>query len=76
VYEWNAIFAPAGTPAPIVAKLYDAIARALQSADVRERIASLGGEIAGLNPAETARFVREQTELWSKVVRAGGIKPE
>ena len=76
VYEWNAIFAPAGTPAPIVAKLFDAITKAMQSPDVRERIAGLGGEIAALSPADTARFVREQTELWSKVVRAGGIKPE
>jgi tripartite-type tricarboxylate transporter receptor subunit TctC len=76
VYEWNAIFAPAGTPAPVVARLHEAITKALQSPEVRERIASLGGEIAALDPAETARFVREQTTLWSAVVRAGGIKPE
>jgi hypothetical protein len=43
---------------------------------VRERITGLGGEIAVLNPTETARFLREQTELWSKVVRAAGIKPD
>jgi tripartite-type tricarboxylate transporter receptor subunit TctC len=76
VYEWNAIFAPAGTPAPIVAKLSNAISRALQSPDVRERVEALGGEIAALSPADTARFVREQTALWARVVRAGGIKPE
>jgi tripartite-type tricarboxylate transporter receptor subunit TctC len=76
VYEWNAIFAPAGTPAPVVAKLSDAIARALQAPDVRERIAGLGGEIAALDPPETTRFVREQTELWTRVVRAANIKPE
>jgi tripartite-type tricarboxylate transporter receptor subunit TctC len=76
VYEWNAIFAPAGTPAPIIAKLSDAIAKALQSPDVRERVASLGGEIAALNPADTAKFVRQQAELWAKVIRAANIKPE
>ncbi len=76
IYEWNAIFAPAGTPAPVVAKLADAIAKAVQSAEFKERVAALGGEIAGYGPAEAERFVREQTELWGKVVRAGNIKAE
>jgi tripartite-type tricarboxylate transporter receptor subunit TctC len=76
VYEWNAIFAPAGTPAPVVAKLAEAIAKALHAPDVRERVASLGGEIAALGPHDTARFVGEQTEIWGKVIRAARIKPE
>ena len=76
VNEWNAIFAPAGTPAPIVAKLAEAIAKALHAPDVRERVASLGGEIAALGPQDTARFVSEQTETWGKVIRAARIKPE
>jgi tripartite-type tricarboxylate transporter receptor subunit TctC len=76
VYEWNAIFAPAGTPGPIVAKLAEAIAKALNAPDVHERIASLGGEIAALGPHDTATFVRDQTELWSRVVRTGKIRAE
>jgi len=76
VYEWNAVFAPAGTPAPVIARLADAIAKAMQSQDVRERVESLGGEIAALGPTETARFIREQTDLWGRVVRAGGIRAE
>jgi tripartite-type tricarboxylate transporter receptor subunit TctC len=76
VYEWNAIFAPAGTPAPVIAKLADAIARALAATDVKERVAALGGEIAGYGPKEADRFVREQTELWGKVVKLGNIKVE
>ena len=76
VYEWNAVFAPAGTPAPVVAKLHDAIAKAMNASDVRDRVASLGGEIAALDPAATTRFIREQTELWGKVVRAGNIRAE
>jgi tripartite-type tricarboxylate transporter receptor subunit TctC len=76
VYEWNAIFAPAGTPAPVMAKIAESIAKALQDAELRERIASLGGEIAAYGPADTERFVREQTELWGKVVRAGNIRVE
>ena len=76
VYEWNAIFAPAGTPTAATARLSEAITKALQSPDVQERVAALGGEIAALNPMETARFVREQTELWGRVVRSGGIRAE
>jgi tripartite-type tricarboxylate transporter receptor subunit TctC len=74
VYEWNAIFAPAATPAAVVAKLADAVSKALQSADLRERITAMGGEIVAYGPADADRFVREQTELWGKVVRAGNVR--
>jgi tripartite-type tricarboxylate transporter receptor subunit TctC len=76
VYEWNAIFAPAGTPAPVIAKIADAIGKAAQSEEFRERVGALGGELTGFGPAEADRFVREQTQLWGKVVREGRIKVE
>ncbi len=76
VYEWNAIFAPSGTPAPVVAKIAESIAKAMRSAELQERITALGGEIAAYGPAQSERFVREQTELWGKVVRAGHIQVE
>ena len=76
VYEWNAMFAPAGTPASVVAKLADAVHRALQSPDVRGRITGLGGEIPDYGPADAERFVREQTQLWGRVVREARIKVE
>jgi tripartite-type tricarboxylate transporter receptor subunit TctC len=74
VYEWNAIFAPAATPAPVIAKIADAASKAMQAAEFRERVTALGGEIAAYGPADAERFVREQTELWGKVVRAANIK--
>jgi tripartite-type tricarboxylate transporter receptor subunit TctC len=74
VYEWNAIFAPAGTPAPVDEKLAAAIARAMQSPEIRERVATLGGDLAGYGPKEAEKFIREQTELWGKVVKAGNIR--
>ena len=76
VYEWNAIFAPAGTPQPVIAKLADAIAKAVQSPEFRERVGALGGVLTGYGPAEAERFVRQQTELWGGVVKAGNIKVE
>jgi len=76
VYEWNAVFAPAGTPTLVVAKLADAVHKALQAPDVRARMTSLGGEIADYGPVEADRFVREQTQLWGRVVRDARIKVE
>jgi len=76
VYEWNAIFAPAGTPAPVVARLAEAVDKAMQSPEIRERVATLGGEIAGYGPKEADAFVREQTELWAKLIRLANIKPD
>lgn len=74
VYEWNGIFAPGGTPAPVVAKLAEALAKAMAAPDVKERVATLGGEIAPQGPKEAERFIREQTEMWARVVKAGNIK--
>ena len=76
VYEWNAIFAPAGTPLAVIAKLADAIAKATQSPEFRDRVASLGGELTGYGSVEAERFIREQTQLWGSVVRSGNIKVE
>jgi tripartite-type tricarboxylate transporter receptor subunit TctC len=76
VYEWNAIFAPAGTPAPVVGRLADAVNKAVQSPEFQQRVGALGGELTGFGPAEADRFVRHQMELWGKVVREGNIKVE
>jgi tripartite-type tricarboxylate transporter receptor subunit TctC len=56
-----------------VAKLAQAIAHAMDSPAVRRRVAELGGEEPGYGPAEAARFVREQTQLWGRVVREAHI---
>ena len=76
VYEWNAIFAPAGTPAPVIAKISDAVQKAMQEPAFRERLAMLGGEPAGYAPDAAARFVHGQAALWGKVVREAHITPQ
>ncbi|HLX79027.1 MAG TPA: tripartite tricarboxylate transporter substrate binding protein [Burkholderiales bacterium] len=76
VYEWNAIFAPAGTPEAILRRLHAEIAKALAAPDLKERIAALGGEIVASSPGDTAAWLREQTASWAKVVREGNIKVE
>jgi tripartite-type tricarboxylate transporter receptor subunit TctC len=76
VYEWNGLFVPAGTPDPIVNRLADALRKALDSDEVRQRIEGLGGEIFAGGPAEAARFIAEQRQLTAKIIREGNIKPE
>ena len=73
---WIGIFLPAGTPAAIVQKLNASVNQALQSADMRERLAALAFEPVGGTPREFADYVKAEIAKWGKVVRAGNIKAE
>lgn len=73
VYEWNALFAPAGTSEAIIGKLAAALQKTLDAADVKARIAQLGGEIQTARPDAAQQFVRQQTTLWARLVRERGI---
>jgi tripartite-type tricarboxylate transporter receptor subunit TctC len=73
VYEWNGIFAPSATPAPILLKLSDAIAKVMQSAEVKEKVASLGGEPFQGNAETADKFIKAQMVEWSKLVKSGKI---
>jgi tripartite-type tricarboxylate transporter receptor subunit TctC len=76
VANWWGIFAPAGTPAPVLERLYREITAILDSPETRKRFELEGAEVARLNPAEFAAFVTRETEKWTRVVREAGIKPE
>jgi tripartite-type tricarboxylate transporter receptor subunit TctC len=76
---WNAFFLPAGTPEPIVVKLNKAMSETLDDPTIQKRLQSLGLEIvppARRTPAYLAKFVPEEIERWSKVVKAAGINVE
>ena len=75
-YEWNGMFLPAGVPPAIAAKLGDALRAALAAPDVRERIASVGGEAFPGGPVEMSKFIAQQTARMGKVIRDGNIRPE
>jgi tripartite-type tricarboxylate transporter receptor subunit TctC len=76
VYEWNGMFVPAGTPDPIVNRLADALRKALDSDEIKQRIAGLGGEIFAGGPAEAARFIADQRQRTATIVRESNIKPD
>ena len=73
---WLGLFAPAGTPAPIVARLNTEVNKVLQSADVREKIANGGATVAGGSAADFAAFVRTDYAKWGRIVTEARIKVE
>jgi len=72
--SWQAIFAPAGTPQPIIDRLYTEIAKILKAPDMQERLANLGMEASGMAPAEFAAFQKSEIEKWARVVKAANVK--
>jgi len=73
---WYGVWAPAGTPAPVVDKLAKDIARVLATPDLREWFASHGAEPMRMTQAEFARFVRSESESAAQIIKAAGINPQ
>jgi tripartite-type tricarboxylate transporter receptor subunit TctC len=72
-YEWNGLFAPAGTPAPVLERLEKETRAALASPDLQERLAALGVQAVGSSSAEFQRFIQAESAKWAKVVKTSGI---
>ena len=73
-YTWVGFFAPKGTPPEIVQKLNDAINRALQMPDVREKLEALTLEPVGGTPQQFADYVRAEVVKWGIVVKETGAR--
>jgi tripartite-type tricarboxylate transporter receptor subunit TctC len=76
---WNAVFAPRGTPLPVVAKLSGALEAALKDPAVRKRIEEAGAvppRADQMGPEALRILVRSEVERWSTVVKAAGIEPQ
>ncbi|MSQ55473.1 MAG: tripartite tricarboxylate transporter substrate binding protein [Betaproteobacteria bacterium] len=76
MYSWNGVFAPAGTPKDVVAKLNGEILAILRLPDVIERLTSLGFVANGLSPEEFAALIRSETDRWSRIVKNLGIEKQ
>ena len=74
--QWVGVFVPAKTPKDIITVLNREIARALATADIKERFATIGFVPVGSSPEELAALISNDTETWSKVIRAGNLRPE
>jgi tripartite-type tricarboxylate transporter receptor subunit TctC len=73
---WFGLWAPAGTPASIVAKISADTRKALAEPTVRDRLNNLGSDTMDMSPEDFARFVRDELAEYSRVIKAAGIKPQ
>ena len=76
IATWFGIFAPAGTPPDIVARLNGEIVRILHTPEMKERLALLGAEPIGNKPDEFAAFVRAEIPKYAKVIQASGARAD
>ena len=73
---WIGIYAPAGLPAPVLARLNSEINKVLKHPELQAAFAKIGIEPRGTSPEEAAAFTRAEFEKWKKVIVDGKIKPE
>jgi tripartite-type tricarboxylate transporter receptor subunit TctC len=77
VTAWQAIAVPAGTPRPIIDRLYQETSRALRMPDVVERLGKQGGnDIVASTPEEFGKVIREELALYAKVIKQANIRVE
>jgi len=70
---WVGLFAPAGTPAPVIAQLSEAVKKVLELPETKQRAATLGIEPRWLGPDQLAALVKKDTEYWGKVIKSRNI---
>ncbi|HYM48492.1 MAG TPA: tripartite tricarboxylate transporter substrate binding protein [Burkholderiaceae bacterium] len=76
ITAWFAIVAPAGTPKSIVDKLHAATTKALASAEVKDRLATIGIAPMPMTPEELSRFIVSEVGKWTRLTKEAGIEPE
>jgi len=74
VVAWFGLFAPAGTPRPIVERLSAETRAALAAADVRKRLIDLGAEPLGSTPDEFGAYVQSEFQRWGRLARETGMR--
>lgn len=76
VTAWFGLLAPAGTPDAVVERIQQSARRAMQTAEVRQRFADLGGVPGGETPAEYDAFIAQERKSWAQIVKAAGLSLE
>ena len=74
--NWYGMVAPAGTPAPIVAKLNQIATAAMRDPTVKEKLAVQGAELIGDDPAHFHAFMESEIARWAKVIKDAGVATE
>ncbi len=71
---WGGVLAPAGTPQALVKQISAAIAKALQHADVQQRLRTDGTEPVGSSPEAFGATIKADAAKWAKLIRTAGIR--
>ncbi len=74
VTNWIGMFAPAGTPRDVVAKLNGEIIRLTQSPEIQARLVKEGAKSTPKTPEEFGAYVRSEIDKWAKVIQASGVR--
>ncbi len=74
--SWFGLFAPKGTPKDVVAKIQRDVATVLKDPEIQKRFFDIGAEVGGQSSDDFAARVRSDMDLWAKVAKSAGIKPE
>jgi len=74
--SWQGLFAPVRTPPEVVATLNAEVARVLFTPDMKERLQAQGADPIGMPSAESAKFLRDEHDRFTKLVRETGYKPQ
>jgi tripartite-type tricarboxylate transporter receptor subunit TctC len=76
IVSWQAIFAPAGVPQPIVDKLSAEMIKAVKDPEITSKLVAQGIEPGGMTPAELAAFQKAELDKWARVIKTANIKAE
>ena len=71
---WFGLIAPAATPKAVIARIHDDVVAALKLPDLRERIASQGGDIVGDTPEEFTAFIAAESAKYADIIKRAGVK--
>jgi tripartite-type tricarboxylate transporter receptor subunit TctC len=74
--NWNGILAPAGTPAPIIARLHREISGIQDTPELQKQFTAEGADVVRMSPPEFAAYIASEIAKWGRVVKEAGIKPE
>lgn len=75
-HSWLGLLAPAGTPAAVVNKLFDAVKKSGDAGRLREQLVSSGSSLIINNPAEFSQYIVQDLLRWKAVIESAGIQPE
>lgn len=76
VVAWNALYAPRGTPAPVIATLSAAVMKIMARPDARQKLLDIGFDPAGGTPAQLADFALGERKKWEPIIKGAGIRAE